>query len=170
MFPAVGMGSLDLTFDAKEGFWSGTLMVAGKTTWLRLVRPYPPPSATKNPMVGSWESVSAPPAEADFQGRNTCLHVFQGWSDPFFPQGRLFVTVDRPLANEKLYGEELSVDTLDERNVSLVLTGGVGPTYFYRGSVSDDGSLHGSWGSTGPMPANYIRSRTAGCSSGLHAQ
>lgn len=153
----------DLIFDAKHNSWTGTFVRAGKTTSVRLVRPYAPPSSSKNPLVGDWQSISALNGQADSHASGACLHVFQAWSDPFFPDGRPIVTVDRLMGSDRSYGKELSVDELGERKVSLVLTGGVGPTFFYTGSVDNDGRLRGSWGSGSPIPANYVRSRTAEC-------
>jgi hypothetical protein len=127
---------LDVTFSSSSHQWSGTWSRPSQTSNVVLRRPEPKSGLIPNPLVGDWVTASS-----NYYVASGSLHIRQS-SD-----GTLSAWLDRVIASsDRRNGEFLQVHSATASQLDLERPGDTGPSYRYRGSLSDDGQmLMGEW-------------------------
>jgi len=125
-----------VTFSSSSHEWSGTWSRPSQTSNVVLRRPEPKSGLTPNPLVGDWVTISS-----NYYVASGSLHIRQS-SD-----GTLSAWLDRVIASsDRRNGEFLQVHSAAASQLELERPGDTGPSYRYRGSLSDDGQmLMGEW-------------------------
>ena len=128
---------LDVTFSARSHQWAGTWSRRDQPSNVILQRPQPKPGVTPNPFVGDWTTAS----DKTYLAVGSLL--IRESSD-----GTLCAWLNRVVASsDRRNGEFLIVHSATPPELHLEFSGGFGPDYHYRGSLSADGqTLAGEWG------------------------